>query len=115
MAQPEIRPIRRPATAEERDEFQKYHEQVEEDLLELRRQAREAEATMRAAAMREPTVTGQLRRAIAESGVDHRELAAQTGLSPKTLAEFLVGTTALDSAAIDKLAAFLRHELKPIG
>jgi len=82
---------------------------------QLRRQAREAEAAMRAAAMREPSVTGQLRRAIAESGMDHRELAAQTGLSPKTLAEFLVGTTTLDSTAIDKLAALLQHELKPIG
>jgi hypothetical protein len=41
--------------------------------------------------IRKPTVSGQLRCAVAESGIDHRELAAQTGLSPKTLAEFLVG------------------------
>jgi hypothetical protein len=37
------------------------------------------------------------------------------GLSPKTLAAFLVGTSALDSVAIDKLAAFLQQELRPIG
>jgi len=115
MTQPEIRHVRRAATAEEREKLQKYREQVELDLPELRHHAREAEAEMRAAAMREPTVTGQLRRAIAESGIDHRELAAQTGLSPKKLAEFLVGTAVLDSVAIDSLAAFLKQELKPAG
>jgi hypothetical protein len=115
MSQPEIRRIRRPATEEERRKLRKYQEEVKQDLPELRRQAAETEADMRVAAMHEPTVSGQLRRAIAECGLDHRELAAQTGLSPKILAEFLVGTTALDSVAIDKLAAILKHELKPIG
>jgi len=64
---------------------------------------------------REPTVSGQLRSAVAESGIDHRELAAQAGLSSKTFAEFLVGKASLDSEAIDKLAALLKRELKPIG
>ncbi len=95
--------------------LQEYDEQIAQDLPELRRQATEAESEMRAAAMQEPTVSGQLRRAIAESGMHHRELAAKTGLSPKMLAEFLVGTTPLDSTAIDKVAALLRQELKPIA
>ena len=106
---------RRPATAEERQKVQGYCRQVEKDLPELRRQATRTEHQRRASAMREPTVSGQLRRAISESGMDHRELADQTGLRPKALAEFLAGAAALDSAAIDKLAAFFKHQLKPIG
>ncbi|MCX7425479.1 MAG: hypothetical protein NTW96_07630 [Planctomycetia bacterium] len=106
---------RRPATAQEREELQRCREQVESDLPELRRQATQTENEMRASAMLEPTVSGQLRRAISASGMDHRELADQTGLSPKVLAEFLAGAAALDSAAIDKLAALLKHQLKPIG
>jgi transcriptional regulator with XRE-family HTH domain len=65
--------------------------------------------------MLESTVSGQLRRAISESGMGHRELADQTGLSPKALAEFLAGAAALDSVAIDKLATLLKRELTPIG
>jgi ribosome-binding protein aMBF1 (putative translation factor) len=106
---------RRPATAQERQELQRYCQQVESDLPELRRQATQTENEMRASAMIEPTVSGQLRRAISESGMDHREVADQSGLSPRVLAEFLAGAASLDSAAIDKLAALLKHQLKPIG
>ncbi len=70
---------------------------------------------MRESSMLEPTVSGQLRRAIYDSGMDQRELAAQTGLSPKALAEFLVGAAPLDSPAIDRLAASLHQHLTPIG
>ncbi len=115
MNEPNTRRVRRPATAEEGAKFERYQQQVAQDLPDLRRQALDAEAAMRLAAMREPSVSGQLRRAVAESGIDHRDLAAQTGLSPKTLAEFLVGRASLDSEAVDKLAALLQHELKPIG
>jgi len=106
---------RRPATAQERQELEGYCQQVERDLPELRRQATQTEDERRASAMLEPTVSGQLRRAIYESGMDHRELADQTGLSPKVLAEFLAGVASLDSGAVDKLAALLKHQLKPIG
>jgi hypothetical protein len=44
-----------------------------------------------------------------------RDLAARSGLAPKLLAEFLLGTAVLDSPAIDKLAAILRQELRPVG
>lgn len=70
---------------------------------------------MRESAMLEPTVSGQLRRAIYDSGMDQCELAAQTGLSPKALAEFLVGAAPLDSPAIDRLAALLHQHLTTIG
>jgi len=115
MTDQEIRRVRRGATAQELQRFRRYCEQVEQDLPELRQQAIQTENERRDSAMLESTVSGQLRRAIAESGIDHRELAAGTGLAPKTLAEFLVGVAALDSPAIDKLAALLKQELKPIG
>lgn len=54
----------RPATAEERQEFKMYRQQIEQDLPRLRQQAAEMENNLRAAAMREPTVSGQLRRAV---------------------------------------------------
>jgi cyanate lyase len=92
-----------------------YCDQIEQDLPELREEALRAQQEMRAAAMREPTVSGQLRRAIAESGLDHRELAAKTGISPKALAEFLIGAAALRSDEIDQLASLLHHELKPMA
>ena len=114
MTNPEIRRTQRPATEKEREKLQRYHEQIAEDVPDLRRQALQSEAVQREAAMREPTVSGQLRRAIANSGMDHRELARQTGLSPKTLADFLVGAASLDSPAIDKLAALLNQQLKPV-
>jgi len=115
MSNANTRRIQRPATPEELEKLEKYQQQVAQDVPDLRRQAIDAEAEMRQAMMREPTVSGQLRSAVAESGIDHRELAAQAGLSPKTLAEFLVGKASLDSEVIDKLAAVLKHELKPIG
>jgi ribosome-binding protein aMBF1 (putative translation factor) len=115
MPDSEIRRIRRPATADQRERIEKHREEVERDLPDLRREARKTEAEMRSSAMLEPTVSGQLRRAISESGIDHRELAGRTALSPKTLAEFLVGMATLDSGAIDKIAALLKQELTPIG
>jgi ribosome-binding protein aMBF1 (putative translation factor) len=105
----------RPATAAERQAFETYRQQIEQDLPELRQQAAQTENDLRAAAMREPTVSGQLRRAILESGIDCRDLADQAGLSAKTLAEFLVGRAVLDSVAVDKLAALLKQQLTPIA
>lgn len=81
----------------------------------MRSQARDAEAELRKTAMSEPTISGQLRRAVAQSGTDHQTLAREARLSPKTLAEFLVGKAVLDSAAIDKLATLLKHELRPVA
>ncbi len=107
--------ITRSATVAEREDFETYRRQLEQDLPELRQQAVQVEDDLRAAATREPTVSGQLRRAILESGTDHRELAHQAGLSTKTIKEFLAGAAALDSVGIDKLAAILKQQLTPIA
>jgi plasmid maintenance system antidote protein VapI len=68
---------------------------------------------MRRAAMAEPTISGQLRKAFAESGLDFREIADRAGVSRKSVAEFLVGKRSLDSAAIDRIGILLKQELKP--
>ena len=115
MREAETRRTERKATPEERQKFQKYHDQIEHELPELRRRAKQVEAAKRETAMREPTISGQLRRAVAESGYDHRELAEQVGVSGKALAEFLIGASPLDSATIDRIAALLKQELKSIG
>jgi hypothetical protein len=100
---------------DEREKLQHHWEQIERDLPELRERAREIHDEMRSAALHEPNVSGQLRRAIASSDLDVREIAQHAGISAKTLAEFLVGASVLDSATIDRLAALLDHELKPVA
>lgn len=115
MTNPETTRTERQATPQERERLRQYRTQIEQELPELRRRAKEVETAQRETAMQQQTVSGQLRRAIAESGCDHRELAGQIGVSGKTLAEFLVGTTGLDSSTIDKLASLLKQQLKPIG
>jgi hypothetical protein len=114
MNRHEVTRSQRPATAEERERLRRYREQIERELPQLRERARQVEQEKRDGALAEPIVSGQLRRVIAESGLDHRQLAQQAGLSPKSLAEFLVGITLLSSDEIDKLAGALRQELKPM-
>ena len=97
------------------EKLRKYRGHIEQELPELRQHAKQVETAQREAAASEPTVSGQLRRAILEGGFDHQDLARQLGVSGKAVAEFLVGTSPLDSPTIDKLAALLKQELKPIG
>lgn len=106
---------KRALSIEELDRLQRYRQQVSQDVPELRQEARDVESQRRAQALLEPTISGQLRRAIAESGLELPSLAQQLDLSGKMLAEFLAGLSPLDSVSIDKLATILNQELKPIG
>lgn len=103
------------ATPAEREKLRKYRSQIQRELPQLRQRAKQVETAKREAAMNEPTVSGQLRRAVVQGGYDHRQLAQQLGVPGKAVAEFLAGVRPLDSSTIDKLAALLRQELKPIG
>ena len=107
------RRVHRALTAEEQERVRARRQEVEAELPELRRRARELEAEMRRAAMEEPTISGQLRKAIADSGIDFRKIADHVGVSPKLIAEFLVGKRSLDSAAIDRIGTLLKQELRP--
>ena len=71
MTLPVMQRTRRAATEEEHQRLKDYRSKAEQDLANLRRQGIEAQRRLREAAMREPTVTGQQRRAIAESGMGY--------------------------------------------
>jgi predicted XRE-type DNA-binding protein len=113
MTDRQPRRVHRALTAEEQERVRARRLAVEAELPELRRRGRELEAEMRQAAMEEPTISGQLRKAIADSGIDFREIADHVGVSRKLVAEFLVGKRSLDSAAIDRIGTMLKQELKP--
>lgn len=59
------------------------------------------------AALREPTFSGWLRRAIATSGTPQEELARQVGIDPAQLNGFLAGASTLDSLVTDQLISTL--------
>lgn len=65
------------------------------------------------AAEREPTLSGDLRRAIKSSGHQPSELAELVGLTPLELDAFRCGDVALPSNVLDRLAAALGMTLVP--
>jgi hypothetical protein len=63
------------------------------------------------AALAEPGVAGQLRRAIVDRHIRTADLAEQAGVSFESLDGFLFGESPLDSDAFARVAAALRYEL----
>lgn len=57
------------------------------------------------------SMTDALRRVIAESGLSHNALAAQSGVQRMSIVRFLSGTQSLRLDAADKLAAFFGLEV----
>lgn len=115
MAERKPRRIQRELTKKEAELLRSRRQQVDQELQDLRERARQVELEKRNTAMTEPTVSGQLRRDISDRGMNHTELAGKVGVSANMIAEFLVGARPLDSWTIDKIAALLKQELKPIG
>ena len=68
---------------------------------------------MRKEACDEPTLSGELRRAIHASPLSLADIAAQAGIPPLALDEFLTGERTLRSDVIDRLAASLGLALTP--
>jgi transcriptional regulator with XRE-family HTH domain len=64
----------------------------------------EARNQMRKEARDEPTLSGELRRAIHESPLSLEEIAAQAGVTPLVVDEFLTGERTLRSDVLDRLA-----------
>lgn len=60
------------------------------------------------------TVSGALRRAIAESPGSRYRIAKETGVSEAALSRFMSGERGLALPAVDKLAAFLGLALLPV-
>ena len=59
----------------------------------------------------EPTLSGEIRRAIHTSELSIARIACEAGITPLQLDEFLAGEATLPSDAIDRLTALLGYEL----
>jgi hypothetical protein len=108
------RRVIRDLSPEEKTRLERFRRELEAELPELREQARRDESQLQEAAMREPSISGQLRRAIASCGMTPAELGSRVGITGKEIAEFLVARRTLDSSVIDRLAACLNQELRAV-
>lgn len=81
------------------EQLKKDRDKIADELPELEeRRKRLIEAK------NEDTFSGHLRRAIHESGRLIRDIAADAGVTPQVLCEFLEGTRTLRSDVLDRLA-----------
>lgn len=93
-------------TPEQQARLAEARRQVERELPDLVTQGR----ALRKAAD-EPTLSGELRRALHASELSLARIANEAGITPLQLDEFLTGEATLPSDAIDRLAALLGYEL----
>ncbi|MGH7201445.1 MAG: helix-turn-helix domain-containing protein [Planctomycetaceae bacterium] len=106
----EARRIHRELTEDERSRLQQARAEVEREkpqIIERGRRIRQA--------VEEDTVSGQLRRAMAESELRTEELAEQVGIDRQSLADFMAGDSTLDSDTLSRIAALVGYELQPIS
>lgn len=108
MTKREARRIHREFTPEERARWEQARDEAERELPDLLDRAKR-----RADALAEPTMSGQLRRAIKASELGLRDIAEEIGTSPVELSAFMCGDQPLSSDVLDSLAALLGYELVP--
>jgi hypothetical protein len=109
MPEQKERIVREFATEEERQQWRQAVAEAEAPELIERHRIRKAEAAG------EPTLSGQLRRAVIASGIDHPALAEQTGLTMNEIGAFMCGHAALDSDTFGRLSSALNLQLMPIS
>jgi hypothetical protein len=109
MTAPQARRITRELTAEDKARVQRLREQIAAELPEMT-----ARDQLRKEAREEATLSGELRRAIHASPLSLTAIAAQVGVSPILLDEFLTGERTLRSDVMDRLARVLGYGLTPI-
>jgi len=107
MDQRQVKRISRELTDLEKARLEKYREQIARELPDL--QARDQ---MRQDTRDEATLSGELRRAIHQSELSLATIAAQIGLAPILLDDFLTGERTLRSDVLDGLASVLGYELQ---
>ena len=98
--------VSRELTSAEEERLAKYREQIAQELPDLA-----ARDQMRKDAREENTLSGELRSAIHESELSLAEIAAQAGITPVVLDDFLTGERTLRSDVIDRLSIVLGYEL----
>jgi hypothetical protein len=107
MSERQPRRVSRPLTEAERNRLARHRAAIVAELPDLvtrdqqRKEARE-----------EPTLSGELRRAVHASNKSLTVLAHQAGLSALHLDEFLTGERTLRSDAMDRLAVALGCEVR---
>ncbi len=106
MAERQARRTTRELTPAEQERLVRHREQIAEELPEMT-----ARDQMRKEAREEATLSGELRRAIHASELALSAIAAQTGITPLILDDFLTGERTLQSDVIDRLADVLGCQL----
>ncbi len=104
---PQPRRLTRPLTSTEQERLRKHREQITKELPDLA-----AKDILRWEAQAEPTLSGELRRAIHRSSLSLAALAEQSGVPPLQLDEFLTGERTLRSDVLDRLANVLGFVLQ---
>jgi ribosome-binding protein aMBF1 (putative translation factor) len=84
---------------------EEYRQMVAEEMRA--KPGNRARAASSAAALREPTFSGWLRRAIVASDLSQAQIANRLGLEVDAVNQFLSGECGLDSSVIDQLVELL--------
>ncbi len=106
MDKRQVKRVSRELTSAEQERIEKYREQIAQELPNLA-----ARDQMRKDAREESTLSGELRRAIHESELSLAEIAAQAGITPVVLDDFLTAERTLRSDVLDRLTTLLGCEL----
>ena len=110
MANREARQVTRELSPAEQTSLRQARDQIAQELPDLVLRDR-----MRKEASEEPTLSGEMRRAIHASELSLAAIAAAAGVTPLVLDEFLTGERTLRSDVLDRLAKTLGFELSRAG
>ena len=108
MTERVARRVTRELTPAEKDRLEELRKKVADELPEM-----VARDQLRHEVRGEATISGELRRAIHASQQSLSRIAAQVGISPVFLDEFLTGERTLRSDVMDRLAGALGYDLTP--
>jgi hypothetical protein len=106
MKDPKPRRTMRTLTPAQRARLGRYRRQIAAELPDMK-----ARDLMRKEALEEPTLSGELRRAIHASSLSLAEISARTRVPVEGIDEFLTGERTLRSDVLDRLANSLGLEL----
>jgi hypothetical protein len=110
MSANQAKRITRELTPEEQARLHRQRELIAEELPDLIQRDR-----MRKEAQEEPTLSGELRRAVHASELSLSSIASQAGIAPIMLDEFLTGERTLRSDVLDRLANALGFRLQKVS
>jgi hypothetical protein len=110
MSDNKAKRITRELTLEEQERVKRHRELIAKELPDLVQRDR-----MRKEAQQEPTLSGELRRAIHASELSLSAIASRAGMATLVLDEFLTGERTLRSDAMDRLATVLGLQLQRVS